>query len=45
MDFLQDNPLYVVGLISVVIWLGLFLFLLSLDRKVSKLEKGDFGEE
>ena len=45
MDFLQDNPLYVVGLISVVIWFGLFIFLLSLDRKVARLEKGDFGDE
>jgi CcmD family protein len=29
----------------VVIWLGLFLFLMSLDKKVTKLEKGDFGDD
>ena len=45
MDFLQNNPLYVVGIISAVIWLGVFMFLMSLDRKVTRLEKGDFGDE
>jgi len=39
MDFLQNHPLYVVGIIASVIWLGIFIFLLRLDRRVKKLEK------
>ncbi|MEO6939647.1 MAG: CcmD family protein [Candidatus Kapaibacterium sp.] len=38
MEFLESNPLYVVGIIASVIWLGLFTFLLGLDRRVRKLE-------
>jgi CcmD family protein len=39
MDFLQHNALYVVGIISAVIWLGLFLFMFGVERRVRKLEK------
>ena len=39
MDFLQTHPLYVVAIIATVIWLGIFIFLLRLDRRVKKLEK------
>ena len=39
MDFLQHNALYVVGIISAVIWLGLFLFMFGIERRVRKLEK------
>ncbi len=38
MDFLQNHPLYVVGIIASVIWLGIFTFLMRLDRRVRKLE-------
>ena len=39
MDFLQNHPLYVVGIIATVIWLGIFAFLLRLDGKAKRLEK------
>ncbi|HET6402299.1 MAG TPA: CcmD family protein [Candidatus Kapabacteria bacterium] len=39
MDFLQHNALYVVGIISAVIWLGLFLFMFGIERRLRKLEK------
>lgn len=39
MDFLQHNALYVVGIISAVIWLGLFFFMFGVERRVRKLEK------
>ena len=39
LDFLQTHPLYVVAIIATVIWLGIFIFLLRLDRRVKKLEK------
>jgi hypothetical protein len=41
MDFLEHHSLYVVGIISGVIWLGLFLFLFGIERRVRKLEKID----
>jgi CcmD family protein len=39
MEFLEKNPLYVVAIIATVIWLGIFFFILRLDKRVSKLEK------
>lgn len=45
MDFLENNPLYVVGIISGIIWIGLFVFLLGLDRRLRKVESGQFGDE
>jgi CcmD family protein len=39
MEFFQTNQLYVVLSIALIIWLGLFVYLFSMDRKISKLEK------
>jgi CcmD family protein len=39
MEFLQTHPLYVVAIIATVIWLGIFAFLMRLDRRVKKLEQ------
>ena len=39
MDFLEHHALYVVGIISAVIWLGLFFFMFGMERRVRKLEK------
>jgi len=30
---------YIVMIVTLIIWMGLFLYLFSLDRKVKKLEK------
>ncbi len=40
MDYLQEHSLYVVAIISTVIWLGMFVFLNRVSSRVSKLEKG-----
>ena len=34
---------YVVMIVVLIIWCGIFLYLLSLDRKMRKLEKKDEG--
>jgi hypothetical protein len=39
MNFLEHHSLYVVGIISSVIWLGLFLFMFGIERRIRKLEK------
>ncbi|HEY6192027.1 MAG TPA: CcmD family protein [Bacteroidota bacterium] len=38
-DFLQQNSLYIVLTIVLICWLGIFLYLLRLDRKLSALEQ------
>lgn len=38
-EFLNQNELYIVLIIVLVCWVGLFLYLLRLDKKLSKLEK------
>jgi len=39
MEFLEENPLYVVAIIAGIIWLGIFSFMLLMDRRVTRLEK------
>jgi hypothetical protein len=39
-DFLDKNSYYVVLIISLIIWLGIYLYLRSVDGKIRKLEKG-----
>jgi len=38
-DFLENNSLYIVLLIVLIIWVGIFGYLLSMGRQVNKLEK------
>lgn len=37
-DFLSDNSIYVVLIIALIIWLGVFLYLFNLEKKLNKLE-------
>ncbi len=37
--FLEKNSLYVVLIISLIVWFGILSYILSLSKKVSKLEK------
>jgi len=39
MTFLEQNTLYIVLIISLMIWLGIVFYLYRIDSKVSKLEK------
>jgi CcmD family protein len=41
MEFLEHHALYVVGIISAVIWLGIFFFMFSLERRVRKAERAE----
>ncbi|MBS1516545.1 MAG: CcmD family protein [Bacteroidetes bacterium] len=38
-DFLETNSLYIVLLIVLIIWVGIFGYLRSLDKKIKKLEE------
>lgn len=38
-EFLNQNPLFVVLTIALVVWLGIYLYLFRIDGKLKKLEK------
>ncbi len=44
-DFLNAHSLYVVLLIVLVIWLGIFIYLLRLDKKVNELYEKSNSED
>ncbi len=37
-EFLEQNSIYVVMLIVLMIWAGLFVYLFRIDRKIKELE-------
>lgn len=37
-DFLVNNSIFVVLIIALIIWLGISLFLITIDKKISKIE-------
>ncbi|MBI5475029.1 MAG: CcmD family protein [Ignavibacteriae bacterium] len=39
MDFLSQNSLYVVLIVALVIWLGVFGYLNRIDGRLKKLER------
>ncbi len=39
MNFLDKNSYYVVLIIVIIIWLGLFLYMVSMDKSIKKMEK------
>lgn len=39
MEFLQNNSLFIVLIITVVCWIGIFFYLLNIDKKIAKLEE------
>lgn len=38
LEFLGQQPLYVVLLVVLIIWLGIYLYLFRLDNRLKKLE-------
>ncbi len=38
-DFLNNNSLYIVLIISLIVWLGIAFSILRVDNRLSKLEK------
>jgi len=38
-DFLEKNAMYIVLLIALIIWVGLFIYMFRLDIRIKKLEK------
>jgi len=38
-NFLEQNSLYVVLIITLLIWIGIFSYIYKIDRKITRLEK------
>lgn len=39
LKFLEQNSIYIVLIIVLIIWLGIFCFMYKIDRKVKKIEE------
>ncbi len=39
MSFIEQNSYYIVLAVTLLIWLGLFLYMLSVEKKIKKIEK------
>jgi CcmD family protein len=43
LGFLENNSIYIVLFIVLVVWLGIFLFILNTDKRLKAIEK-EFGK-
>lgn len=43
-NFFSDNALYIVLIIVLIVWTGIFLYMLNLDKRLKSLEN-DLGDE
>ncbi len=43
-NFLSDNAIYIVLIIVLIVWTGIFFFMLSLDKRIKFVEK-ELSEE
>lgn len=43
-NFLSANAIYIVMIVVLIVWLGIFLFLISLDKRLKNFEK-EFKEK
>lgn len=37
-QLLKDYPIYIVMVIVLIVWGGIFMYLLSMDKKIKKIE-------
>jgi len=44
-DFLQNNAIYIVMIIVLIVWTGIFLYLLNLDKRLKNIEKETSGDK
>lgn len=38
-NFLENNSIYIVLIIVLIVWAGIFSFLLNLDKRIKSVEK------
>lgn len=44
-NFLQNNAIYIVLIIVLIVWAGIFLYMFNLDKRIKKVEKEINGEQ
>jgi len=44
-QFLSHNAIYIVMIIVLIVWSGIFSYLFSLDKRIKKIEKESIGEK
>ena len=44
-NFLQTNAIYIVMIIVLIVWIGIFLYMMSLDKRIKIVEKEINGDK
>lgn len=44
-DFLQNNAIYIVMIIVLIVWAGIFFYLNNIDKRIKSVEKEINGEK
>ncbi|HEY6906659.1 MAG TPA: CcmD family protein [Ignavibacteriaceae bacterium] len=44
-DFLQHNAIYIVMIIVLIVWAGIFFYLNNIDKRIKSVEKEINGEK
>ncbi len=44
-DFLQNNAIYIVMIIVLLVWAGIFFYLNNLDKRIKTVEKEINGDK
>ncbi|HSP88772.1 MAG TPA: CcmD family protein [Ignavibacteriaceae bacterium] len=39
MEFLEKNAIYIVMIIVLIVWIGIFFYLVNLDKRIKSVEK------
>jgi len=44
-DFLHNNAIYIVMIIVLIVWIGIFLYMITLDKRLKSIEKEIIGDK
>jgi CcmD family protein len=44
-NFLHDNAIYIVMIIVLIVWIGIFFYMLTLDKRLKSIEKEIIGDK
>ncbi|MFO7448457.1 MAG: CcmD family protein [Ignavibacteriaceae bacterium] len=44
-EFLENNSIYIVMIIVLIVWAGIFFFMLNLDKRIKSVEKEINGDK
>jgi len=44
-EFLSKNAIYIVMIIVLIVWTGIFFYMLNLDKRIKNVEKEIKGEK